>query len=284
MSIHDRDYYREGHGPGWSLAFLAPKWILIGVTAGAFVVQAAVENGRGPEGEMFLLRHVALSLQGILRGELWQPVTYLLLHRGLGHLFWNMLGLWVFASVLEDRLLPAEQWRLYLLGGLGGAAGHLAWGAAGLPGGHLPVIGASGAVTAVLVLASLRAPRAPVLLLFVPVPLWVVGALFVGKDLVEALAGTAGEVAVQAHLGGAAAGALLHLWARRRRGRPAAARVSRRERIAEDDALAPSPDPEDSRVDALLERIHASGIGSLNEEEREFLKRASERYRGKRGT
>jgi hypothetical protein len=35
-------------------------------------------------------------------------------------------------------------------------------------------------------------------------------------------------------------------------------------------------------VDALLERIHARGIGALSDEERRFLNRVSQRYRGKR--
>jgi len=36
-------------------------------------------------------------------------------------------------------------------------------------------------------------------------------------------------------------------------------------------------------MDSLLERIHSEGIGALTEEERSFLKRVSERYRGRRG-
>ena len=31
----------------------------------------------------------------------WQPVTYAFLHGGLFHLFFNMLGLWMFGSELE---------------------------------------------------------------------------------------------------------------------------------------------------------------------------------------
>jgi membrane associated rhomboid family serine protease len=292
LSLQDRDWYREDGGTRWSLGAFPAKWLLIAVTAGAFLVQAAAENGT-EDGERFVRAHLALSLPGLRRWELWQPLTYGLLHADLFHLAMNMLGLFVFATVLEDRLTGPEVVRLYVLGILGGAAGHLLWALAGLPGGHAAVVGASGAVTALLVDAVLRAPSLPVNIL-VPVPLWVLGAIFVGIDAIKAVVRIAGgtgldDIAVQAHLGGAATAAVLWLLRRRGSGRPRR-RAAPRTRSLKDEFEAantlpgpPSAGPgEEARVDALLERIHAEGMGSLSEEEREFLKRASERYRGRR--
>ena len=283
MSIHDRDYYREEKDERFRFGSLGPRPLLIGAAVLGFLVQMGVENA----GYFHFLRsHFYLSLRHVLAGEIWQPFTYMLLHVDPMHLFMNMLGLYFFGSVVEQFLAKGGVIRLYLLGGLGGAAGCLLWSAAGLPGGSRPVIGASGAVTAILAWAALRAPKTPFLLFFfLPVPLWVLGAGYVGMDVFAAVRGGGGDVAVQAHLGGAVVGALLYLkpWERGRRGRRAAATA-----VPRGIPSVPVPDyppqellrdpREEERVDALLDRIHASGIESLTEEEREFLKTVSRRY------
>lgn len=74
-------------------------------------------------------------------------------------------------------------------------------------------VGASGGVTAVVILFAIYYPRATVLLFFViPMPAWLLGVMYVGYDLYSAQLGGTG-VAHSAHLGGAAfalAFALLH--------------------------------------------------------------------------
>lgn len=289
MSLEDRDWMRGEPRAGLSLAAVSPKWILIGGTVLAFIAQNAVENA-GPRGEAFVHDHLALSHRGLRAGEAWQAVTYALLHAGPGHLFWNMAALWLFGTVAEDRLSRGRIFLLYLLGTLGGAAGCLLWSLADLRGGELPVVGASGAVMGVLAFAVVRAPRTPFLLFFVfPVPLVVLGGLFVGVDLLKAFSDDPGGVAVQAHFGGAAAGALFAWapWARRRAGSAARKAPGRSEAFRDPDPprLAPQPpaaktgDDDEVRMDALLDRIHASGITSLTEEEKAFLTRVSSRYR-----
>ncbi len=292
MSIEDRDWIRDEAPRGWSLGGLSPVFLLIAVTTAAFIVQAAVENSSA-EGEMFVQSRLALSLAGVRRGDFWQPVTYLLLHGGLSHLFWNMVGLYIFGSILEDLVSPRSFWVHYVLGGAAGAAAHLAWALAGLPGAGAMVVGASGAVMAVLTAASLRAPRRPIRMWFIPgtIPLWVLGAFYVALNLVGAVEqwarlGGAGT-SFQAHLGGAVAAVVLFLAPRIPGRRASAPRRSRREEIDDGDVLVPAhrdtdDTAEEARMDALLARIHASGIGSLTEEERAFLKRVSERYRGRR--
>jgi len=280
VSVSDRDYWRE-EPRGWALAGMAPKWLLAGGTALAYVVQAAAANA-DPRAEIFVLDHLALSVDGLASGEAWQVLTYALLHGDMGHLFWNLVALVMFLWVLEDVLPPTEVYRAYLVGALGGAAGHVLWVLAGLAPSSTPVVGASGAVTAIVVLAAFAAGRKVVFLFAViPVPIWILGAVYVGLDVLRAIlfavdpvARDLAGVAVQAHLGGAAAGALLHLrpWARRTP-RPRAVPTPPREAAG----------AEEARMDSLLERIHSEGIGALTEEERSFLKRVSERYRGRRG-
>jgi membrane associated rhomboid family serine protease len=91
---------------------VAPKWVLAAGLVGAYLVQAAVENagadaaGGSGRASIFLLRHLALSLDGLQRGEAWQVVTYALLHAGLSHLFWNAASLVMFLRVNEDQVPP----------------------------------------------------------------------------------------------------------------------------------------------------------------------------------
>src|SRR4051812_46042638 len=37
----------------------------------------------------------------VVTGQVWRPVTYMFLHAGLGHIFFNMLALWMFGVELE---------------------------------------------------------------------------------------------------------------------------------------------------------------------------------------
>lgn len=209
MSIEDRDWIREERPRGFRLGDHPVHWVLIGATALAFLLQSAAENG-SVRALLFFQRHLYLSLDGILSLEVWQAATYSLLHDGGAHLLVNLFGLFLFGAVAEEA--AGRRGFLLLWGGgvLGGAAGHLLWSlAAGHPGAR--VLGASGAVMAVLVFAALRAPRRPfAFFLVLPVPLYLLAAAFVAADLVRAATGTAGRVAVEAHLGGAAAGAILH--------------------------------------------------------------------------
>lgn len=277
MSFEDRDWIREPEPRGWSPGRLNPIVVLISATTAAFFLQMAVGNGNAEAGR-FIKEHLVLRSRAVFAGEFWQAVTYLLLHGDLGHLFWNMFGLWVFGSILRDLVPDGTFWITYLVGGLAGAAACLLWDLAVPSSAGAGVVGASGAVTAVMVAAAFRDPRRPIGLFLMPatIPLWLLGVVYVALDLVTAIqmwaTGEFGAVAVQAHLGGAASAAVLFLLSRTR---PA--------RVAEAPPRPPAPMEErvEARVDALLDRIHASGIGSLSDEERAFLKRASERYRGR---
>lgn len=51
----------------------------------------------------------------------WQILTHLFLHGGIGHLFANMFGLWMFGSVLENLWGPKRFLTFYFLCGFGAA-------------------------------------------------------------------------------------------------------------------------------------------------------------------
>ena len=56
----------------------------------------------------------------------WQLITHMFLHGDLGHIFGNMLALWMFGSILENLWGPQRFLLFYLLCGVGAAVIHLA--------------------------------------------------------------------------------------------------------------------------------------------------------------
>lgn len=137
---------------------------------------------------------------------------------GLLHLAGNMLFLWIFGDNVEDALGHVRYLVFYLVGGLGAAALQVLAGPTSL----VPMVGASGAISAVLAAYALLYPRSsitvfnPVFLLwlffgiFLHLPAWLVIGEFFVINLSDALMNNAqGGVAFMAHVGGFVTGALL---------------------------------------------------------------------------
>ena len=133
------------------------------------------------------------------------------LHGGFMHIAGNMLYLWIFGNNIEDHLGHIRYLVFYLVGGLAAAAAHIAL----EPSSTVPVIGASGAVAAVMGAYLVWFPRAPVrTLLFLGLPLfvtiqakWLLGFWFVLQFFTSPNSG----VAWAAHVGGFVFGAVIGL-------------------------------------------------------------------------
>jgi membrane associated rhomboid family serine protease len=100
---------------------------------------------------------------------LWQFVTYMFLHAGVGHLLMNMLMLWFFAPRLERRWGSPAFVRFYLIVGAGAGVFHalVAYAAAGGANVLNPMLGASGAIYGILLAYALYYPNDMMLLYFV---------------------------------------------------------------------------------------------------------------------
>ena len=143
-------------------------------------------------------------------------LTTMFLHGGWGHLLMNMWMLWIFGNNIEDRLGHLMYIVFYLLGGV--LATLVFW--ASDPEGFMPVIGASGAVAAVLGAYAVTFPTAKVrtfvfLIMFtiIDLPALVVLGLWFALQLVSGLIGMWGvalePVAFWSHIGGFVAGMIL---------------------------------------------------------------------------
>lgn len=143
--------------------------------------------------------------------------TYAFMHGGWMHLAGNLLFLWVFGDNVEDDLGHFKFAIFYLLCA---AAGGLAYALVNF-GSDRPLVGASGAVSGVVVGYLILHPRIRVWVLFfwrIPLLLsaqWLLGAWIV-YQVVNAVFNTGGNTAWSAHIGGILAGALLVILLRRR--------------------------------------------------------------------
>jgi rhomboid family protein len=166
--------------------------------------------------------------QGIACGEVsGQPsvlvtaFTSMFMHGGILHLAGNMLFLWIFGNNVEDSMGKTKFIIFYLLGGLAALAGQTLVSSG--DGNAVPLVGASGAIAAVLGGYIVLYPRARVLTLIfiilfftiVEIPAMVVlGVWFLQQLLFGALGlsdptGGGGGVAYFAHIGGFVFGLLL---------------------------------------------------------------------------
>jgi membrane associated rhomboid family serine protease len=138
----------------------------------------------------------------------WQVLSYAFLHGDMAHLFFNMLGLWMFGSELE-RLWGQKRFVHFLLAGaLAAAAVQLIWNLA--IGARGPTVGASGSLYALLLGFGMLFPNRIIMPLFPPIPMKakIFVAVFGGLELVLGVLGGSG-IAHFAHLGGMLGGFLM---------------------------------------------------------------------------
>ncbi len=142
----------------------------------------------------------------------WQVVTYMFLHGGFGHLFFNMFALWMFGRTLEYDLGSKRFLTYYMVCGIGAALVQIAVNY--LTDTQAYTVGASGAVYGILLAFGMLHPNNIIMLMFPPIPLkakWFV-VIYGAIELMSGLSDRVGDnVAHFAHLGGMIWGFLL-LW------------------------------------------------------------------------
>ena len=138
--------------------------------------------------EGFPAKHVYLAV-----------IVSMFLHGGWLHLLGNMLFLWIFGNNIEDKLGPARFVGFYLAGGIVATIAQVMYDSTSV----IPLVGASGAIAAVMGAYMVWFPRAPILTLilffFIEVPagiwlaLWLISQFFIAPE---------SGVAYMAHIGG----------------------------------------------------------------------------------
>ena len=95
----------------------------------------------------------------------WQVGTYAFLHGSFGHLFFNMLGLWMFGSELEHVWGQKRFIQFYTASVIAAALTQLVVNA--LLGSIAPTVGASGGLFGLLLAYAMLFPNRTILLFFV---------------------------------------------------------------------------------------------------------------------
>ena len=139
----------------------------------------------------------------------WQVVTYAFLHGGIGHLFFNMLGLWMFGAELERVWGQNRFIQFYFASVLSAALAQLL--VTSLLGSMGPTVGASGALFGLLLAFAMMFPNRTIMPLFPPIPMKAkyFVALYGGLELLLGVTGSSSGVAHFAHLGGMLGGYLM---------------------------------------------------------------------------
>jgi len=213
------------------------------------------------------------------KGQVWRTVTYMFLHdpQGPWHLVFNMLALWMFGIEIEERWGTRRFVLFYLASGMAaGMASFLMW--------NTPIIGASGAVLALLTVYASYFPDRRVLMFFIfPMPVRI-AVLIIGFISLAGSMSSAGGIAHLTHLGGIVV-AFMYLKAEPLYGWCAAKLKIARRALGGQRATA---DPKGKQryyedvIDPILRKISVHGIESLTAHERETLTRASGRAGGRK--
>jgi membrane associated rhomboid family serine protease len=316
MGIYDREYYRR-EGPSF-IGSLAEQgrvtnW-LIGLNVVCFLVQMATRTVAYDDfGRRFFIEPftnaLLLDVPLVLKGEVWRLLTYAFLHdtHTIWHIVFNMLVLFWFGRQVEEAIGAREYLAFYLLAAVAGGVGFVVANLSGLQA-ATRCLGASGAVTAALLLAACINPRQVIYLFFVvPVPIWAFVVLSVAVDAFSLLGQSQNGVATSAHLAGAAFGFCYYRFGWRLTGwiggsggwTGARARPRLRVYREEEEEETPTPRPAarepvaaaprrpeddqlEAQMDAILEKIQRVGMEGLTEHERQTLVRASEAIKRRR--
>lgn len=290
MGVYDRDYYREEQQPPgvqFGGQMLVTKVVI--VTAALYLL-----NKFAGENNWLMLDALAVEPSVLAKPWLlWKFVTYGFAHDPLsiGHVFWNMFGLWIFGRDIETLYGPKEFLRIYLFALV---LGSLVWCLreyfSSDPDTWVPLIGASGAVTAIILLFVFHYPKRTILLFLVlPVPAWVVGVMIIGGNVYNTLfASAATDVAFDVHLVGAAFATCYfrfgwnigRLLPGSGGGGFSTPRFKRRPKLKIHD-----PDgryeKQDEEADRILAKVNREGMDNLTSKERRILEEYSRRMRKK---
>jgi len=150
-----------------------------------------------------------VSAEDVIRGRIWQPVTYIFLHStgSIFHVALNMLFLWMFGTELERVWRQRAFLRYFLVCGIGGGLAAVILGL--FTDGRTVTIGASGAVFGLLIAYGIVfAERTILFMLIFPMKAKTMALIMFVILFFNTFGQSSDNISHIAHLGGAIAGFL----------------------------------------------------------------------------
>ena len=233
----------------------ATKW-LIYICAGFFILELFIKN--------HLIYYFGLTPLRVTDSFwIWQIGTYIFLHGGFWHFFFNILMLWIFGRIVESALGTKEFLFYFFICGAG--AGII--GVLFSLGSVRPIVGASGAIYGLLAAFAILYPKQIVYLYFVlPVKAWQMAAILVVMELAMSFSTTNSNVANVAHLGGMLIGYLYFRFVR------GGVQLN----MPQFDLFGKARKADDeTEINRILEKISKKGLESLSRKEKEILDKFS---------
>jgi membrane associated rhomboid family serine protease len=307
MGIYDREYYRDKtRGSGW-LSGAAPACkAIIAINVACYLAQKLV----GLDFDVWFRGDTDAVFQ---KFQVWRLLTGTFLHDSYNpwHIVFNMLFLWMVGREMESFYGSRDFVALYLSAAVFSSLVWAVFDQFGPFANHSLMVGASGAVMAIVVIYTLYYPRREILVMFIlPVEMWLFLVIYLGYNLIQMLSPNQDRTAYSAHIGGAVYGYLYKvgdlrlsrlekMFRRRPRlrivsGEPrdsgASARPSMGSTWTSGTAASTRPSSTaviteeqfDEKLDQILVKIAQQGRGSLTEEENRILEEASRRARNRR--
>lgn len=204
------DQWRRLGGYGAQMGLPPAVFLLLVVNLAVYVLQL-VTRGLGGVDPLVAWFSFVPGL-AINKLQVWRFVTYMFLHGPLFHLLFNMLGLWLFGSRLEQYWGTRTFMRYYFVCGIGGALLYGVFSLSGIEA-FFPMLGASGAIYGILLAFGIAFPAAIIFVFFIPMPARVAVIIFFGLSVMQGFGGRGpgDNVAHLAHLGGMVAG-FIFMW------------------------------------------------------------------------
>lgn len=268
MGWQDRDYHREEAGGFGGMRIVFPPWTpLFLVVAGINLFLFLLKISDQVYGH--LLEWGALSFAGWDDSiQLWRWVSYQYLHADGGHVFFNMLSLYFFLPVLEQRWGWVRTLLFYTLGGVAAGCCYLIlvsltgyWGTF--------LIGASGAVLSIIGAVAYLYPD---IRIFGIIPIRVMAGLLGVLYLLTVVGDR--NFSSAAHLGGLGFG-FLAPWLL---GPFLTRQISRYQDFVKARSVQAEIE-EQKEVDRILTKVAEHGMHSLSTREKRVLTRATENQR-----
>lgn len=245
-----------------------------------------------------IIGYIGVSSSIPMLVRFWTPITYMFVHQDLLHIFFNMLLLYWFGQMFMSYFNAKTLGSLYILGGLAGAALYiLAFNTIPyyVDMGHVPMIGASASVMAIIFGVAFYRPNVSMRLLLIgEVKIVYIAIFFFIMDFF-ALGSTSNAGGHVAHIGGAAIGYLFAI--RYRDGKDITrwmtriidffANISKPKskpkmkvkfkKREEDYKYNERKNSDQEILDLILDKIKASGYASLTKDEKQRLFEASKK-------